>query len=186
MALTSQQEAFARAVAEGKSQAEAYRTAYPRSNDWKDSAVWSEASRLMAAPKVSARVAELRAEISKAAQVEVVQVVKELAAVTFSDVRALFDANGSLLPIHALPDSVAAAVSSVKVVTKRVPGTDPVEVEHVTEIKLWDKNSAADKLMKHLGGYEKDNKQGAEELARAITKITRRVVDPAGGGEADD
>lgn len=175
MALTSRQEAFARAVAEGKSQAEAYRTAYPKSERWKDAAVWSAASRLMVDSKVSARVAELRAEIAKAAQVEVVQVVKELAAVTFSDVRALFDANGNLLPIHELPDSVAAAVSSVKVVTKRIPGTDPVEVEHVAEIKLWDKNSAADKLMRHLGGYEKDNKQGGAGLAEAITLIVSGV-----------
>lgn len=173
--LTPQREAFAQAVASGKSQAEAYRLAYPKSVGWKDSAVWVAASKLMADGKVSVRVAELRAEIAKAAQVEVVQVVKELAAVTFSDVRALFDANGNLLPIHALPDSVAAAVSSVKVVTKRIPGTDPVEVEHVAEIKLWDKNSAADKLMRHLGGYEKDNKQAGAAAAEAIKLVINGV-----------
>lgn len=181
--LTPQREKFAQAVAAGKSQAEAYRLAYPKSEKWKPETIHQAASRLMADSNVCARVAELRAEIAKAAQVEVVQVVKELAAVTFSDVRSLFDVNGNLLPIHALPDSVAAAVSSVKVVTKRIPGTDPVEVEHVAEIKLWDKNSAADKLMRHLGGYEKDNKQGADALVEAVTKITRRVIDPAGGSD---
>ena len=64
-ALTSQQEAFALEVASGKSQAEAYRTAYPKSKAWKDSTVWEQASRLMALAKVSARVASHRTELAQ-------------------------------------------------------------------------------------------------------------------------
>jgi hypothetical protein len=63
--LTPQQEAFALLVASGKSQAEAYRTAYANSTVWKDSTVWERASRLSAKPEVIARVAEHRADLAK-------------------------------------------------------------------------------------------------------------------------
>lgn len=58
--LTGKQEAFAQAVAAGKSLADAYREAYDCSRS-KDSTVYPRASRLMASGKVKARVAELRA-----------------------------------------------------------------------------------------------------------------------------
>lgn len=63
--LTPRQEAFALSVASGKSQAEAYRCAYPKSTAWKDTAVWQQASRLMALPHVASRVAEHRADLAK-------------------------------------------------------------------------------------------------------------------------
>ena len=63
MSLTPAQEQFAQLVASGKSQSEAYRTAYPKSQAWKDEAVWSQASRLM--PKVSARIEQIRAELAE-------------------------------------------------------------------------------------------------------------------------
>lgn len=61
--LTHQQEAFARAVAEGSNQSAAYRLAYPKSRAWKDSAVWPQASRLLATPKVSARITAIRFDL---------------------------------------------------------------------------------------------------------------------------
>lgn len=65
--LTPQQERFAQEVANGKSQAEACRIAYPRSAAWKPGALWSKASTLMATEKVSRRVASLREELEKRA-----------------------------------------------------------------------------------------------------------------------
>lgn len=65
MTLTPKREKFAQCVADGMSQAEAYRTAYPRSLAWNQATVHQAASRLMANGKVSARVAELRAEVAK-------------------------------------------------------------------------------------------------------------------------
>ncbi len=62
MKITPAQEHFAQLVAGGKSQSEAYQTAYPKAQAWKDEAVWSQASRLM--PKVSARIDAIRAELA--------------------------------------------------------------------------------------------------------------------------
>ena len=62
MSLTPQQEAFAQAVASGKSQSEAYRIAYPGSEKWKPEALWANSSALMA--KVSVRVYAIRKELA--------------------------------------------------------------------------------------------------------------------------
>lgn len=65
--LTIKQEAFALNVAQGSSQADAYRTAYlPR--EMKPSTLWAEASRLASHPKVSARIEELKQEAERMRQ----------------------------------------------------------------------------------------------------------------------
>lgn len=67
MILTPKQEKFAQAVASGMTQAAAYREAYPKSTEWKDSTVWSKASVLMSEDKVLERVAGLQSEGAKIA-----------------------------------------------------------------------------------------------------------------------
>jgi len=57
--LTAKQESFAAAVASGKTQADAYRSAYAAEN-MKENSVWTNASKLMADAKVAQRVEELR------------------------------------------------------------------------------------------------------------------------------
>ena len=62
--LTANQEAFVQKIIEGMSQAEAYRSAYPKQR-MSDKTVWEAASRLMNNSKVLARLAELRNELAK-------------------------------------------------------------------------------------------------------------------------
>lgn len=64
MSLSAKRELFAQHVASGKSQAEAYRIAYPKSLGWKPDTVWSKASTLMADGKVSERVDAIRSELA--------------------------------------------------------------------------------------------------------------------------
>ena len=59
MALTPKQENFARYVAEGKTQADAYRMAYDCENSSNDT-IYSRASELMRDGQISARVEELK------------------------------------------------------------------------------------------------------------------------------
>ncbi len=63
MSLTPRQEKFAQAIVSGHNQSDAYRISYPKSLKWKDYSVAIEASRMMAKPNVSLRVAKLRAPI---------------------------------------------------------------------------------------------------------------------------
>lgn len=63
--LNPREEKFAQGVADGLSQAEAYRQAYPSAAKWKDKTVWSRASEMMGRSEVLGRVEELRAELAK-------------------------------------------------------------------------------------------------------------------------
>ena len=63
--LTQNQELYAQARSRGLTQRQAYREAYPRSRNWKDSAVDSAASRLEANSKVSARLETLNKQSAK-------------------------------------------------------------------------------------------------------------------------
>jgi hypothetical protein len=77
-------ERFAVLVAEGRSQADAYREVYPKSKRWKYDAVYPMASEL--ARKVSVRVRELQAELAKRSAIEKEEVVRFLSAVVWTPV----------------------------------------------------------------------------------------------------
>ena len=65
MILTPKQERFAQEVASGKSQTEAYRIAFNVRPTTKPESVQVSACKLMAEPKVTQRVQELREEVAK-------------------------------------------------------------------------------------------------------------------------
>ena len=65
--LTWQQESFAQILASGRSQADAYRAAYPGSQEWKPEALYAAASALAADHKVSIRAKTLKAIITQQA-----------------------------------------------------------------------------------------------------------------------
>jgi phage terminase small subunit len=62
--LTAKQEKFVQGIIEGKSQAEAYRSAYPNQK-MSDKTIWEKASTLMRKDKVVARLNELREQMMK-------------------------------------------------------------------------------------------------------------------------
>lgn len=147
MSLTPQREAFAAALAQGMTQAAAYRIAYPKSTKWADSALWSEASRVAADPKVSARVAELVGQAAKANEVTVERVVREFARLAFSSPRAMFNEDGSPKKITDLTDDEAAAVAGFEVVSV---GNAILGEGQVVKVKLADKRAALADLGRHL------------------------------------
>lgn len=67
--LTPKQEAFAQFVAQGETQSEAFRKAYPRSRKWMAKSVHERASELANFSKVVARIAELRAPAVEAMRI---------------------------------------------------------------------------------------------------------------------
>lgn len=106
---------------------------------------------------VQAAIAEAKQVRSERTHITQDRVLLEIARLAFNDPRRAFDASGNLLPVQQWPDEVAAAVSSIKV--KRVmEGENQVEV---SEIKFWDKGKQIEIAGKHLGIFEKDNKQKA-------------------------
>jgi len=139
-------EMFAQEIAKGETTEKAYaKVGYveDHANSW----------RLRARPEIKARVQELIEAGAEQAEVTIGRVISELAKIGFSDIRSLFNENGALKRIEDLGDDAAAALSSVEVVTRRLPGGEDAEVEHVAKIKLWDKRAALVDLGKHLGMF---------------------------------
>lgn len=76
--LTPKQEAFALKYAECSNATKAYRSAYEVGKDTKDETVWSEASRLLSDPKVTARILELQKQAQELCMVTVASITDEL------------------------------------------------------------------------------------------------------------
>lgn len=113
-------------------------------------------SRLLTDVVVADAVKKEAAEAVAIAGLSVERTLIEVARLAYSDPRNLFDAEGNLIPLHQLSDDAAASIASVDV--------DEITVGELTigktkKIKVWDKNAALEKAMKHLGMFEKDNSQ---------------------------
>lgn len=139
MKLTPKQEDFAQAVASGKTQSDAYRSAYGAEKT-KAASVQQSASRVMANVKVSSRVAELREPAVKKAQMTLESHLDDLKGLRnmavkkeqFSAAIAAEVARGKASGLYVekvavtgnLFDSLLATVngSSLKVVPDEQPG----------------------------------------------------------------
>lgn len=168
--LTPQQEAFAQAVASGKSLAEAYRIAYPASLKWKPDSVHQSASKLMADPKVSPRVAELRGAAADRAELDAAEIIREIRRLAVSDIAGIMHDDGRVKLPHELDPATRAAVASFK-----------IDEYGRIEYKFWDKGAALEKAAKIKGLYELDNKQKTDPLADVLKTLGGNVLGPNRG-----
>jgi phage terminase small subunit len=168
-------ELFAQGISKGMTAIEANEAAGFEPDD-------GNASRRRNDPAVVARIDELLEDAARVAGIDTVRVMKELGRLGFSDLRQAFDGGRLKMP-EDWSDDLAASVASVKVVT-RSAGKDAdgnPQVEYVTEIKAWDKNSALEKLGKHLKMFverhELTGKDG-EKLAEPpnVTDLAKAIV----------
>lgn len=181
MALTTKQEAFCVAVAKGDMTASAaYRAAY-NAEGMSPKTVNEKACRLLAQDKIGTRIAELRLPALLENRVTVSETMHQLGCVLRSDPRRLFRADGSMIPVHELDTETALAIASVEVVEEfEGKGEDRKLSGYTKKIKFWDKNSAIEKAMKHLGQFEKDNAQQRESLAIQVNLVgAERAAAPA-------
>lgn len=162
--LTNKQEAFCVAYIELGVISDAYRRAYNSTAPGQTAN--TEGRRLLAMPKIKARVAQLRAPALKAAALTVERTIQGVRRICEVDPRRFFRDDGTMVPPSQWDEDMAAAVSFVKaipVLLKGKRGSKPT-IGYTYELKFWDKNAGLDKAMKHLGLFEKDNAQSRESL----------------------
>lgn len=168
-------ERFAQELAKGKTADEAYVAAGYKENR-------HNASRLKTNEHITDRVDEILGKAAERVEITQARVLDELAKIGFSDIRKLFTGGGSLRRIEDLDDDAAACLASVEVVTRRVPGGEADEVEHVAKIKTWDKRAALVDIGKHLGMFkervEHTGKDGGPIQTEDMTpnEIARRIA----------
>lgn len=107
-------------------------------------------------PGIAAAISEALAERSSRTEVTADRVVMELARIGFADLRGVFTEGGFLKSPVDWDDALGHSISSVEVITRPnglVDEDGNPEIERVHKFRLWDKNSALEKLAKHLGMY---------------------------------
>jgi len=178
--LTEKQEKYCQHYLISGNQSTAYRIAYD-AEAMNQNSVGVEACKLHADPRISLRIKELQKEAYERNKIEIDEIIQTLAGMVRFDIADLYDENGALLQIKQIPLHARQMISELYV--DEIKMQDAV-IGHSKKIKTINKLDAVEKLMKHLGGYEKDNKQKkitvdlssltTQELverAKAISKI---------------
>ena len=168
--LTTKQELFAQLYVKLNDASKAYRQVYNCAKS-KDTTIWRNAKELVDNAKVAARIAEIQGKLVEELDISPRRTIEELARIAFADLRQLFDADGNILSLDQWPDNLVPAIQSVKV----RQGKNGVVI---TEVKFWSKIAALDALAKHLGLFEKDNRQKGEaamSVAEAIAAAQREA-----------
>lgn len=135
------------------------------------------ACRLLKIVKIQQELKERRVVLADKFSLTTESVLRELAMLVHADPRKAFDTDGKLLPVHEWPDEVAAMIASVDV-DELFSGSGK-EREHIgftKKIKVWDKNSAIDKAMRHLGMFGEDNKQKSDPVMEMLALIAANPV----------
>lgn len=130
------------------------------------------AVRLLTEPRIAALVAEKVERAQAISGLTLDRTLQEVARLAYFDPRTLYRDDGNLKRPDEWDDDTAAAVASVEALEEyEGRGEDRELVGYTKKIKLWDKNAALDKAMRHLGAYEKDNSQRGPDLALQVVLV---------------
>jgi phage terminase small subunit len=110
----------------------------------------SSGSRLLTYAKIQARIQELMDERAKRVQVESDGILLELSRVGYSDVRGLYNDDGTVKHPTEWPTDLARAVASIEVEELfEGSGDSRTWIGYTKKVKFWPKNNALELLGKH-------------------------------------
>jgi phage terminase small subunit len=127
------------------------------------------ASRLLSNAKVQQAIQEKEKIAAKRLDVNTENVLRATSAVAFSDIRKLFNSDGSPKSIQELDDETAAAIQSIEIGQMMSEGK---VVGRLCKIKLCDKNAAQERLFKHLGLFRKQSGPQSEVSNLTVTFVS--------------
>ncbi len=158
--LTIKQENFCQAYIRHGNKSAAYREAYDISG-MAQRTIWGKALVVGKNAGVIARIEELQQEAQARNNITLDEIIQELAAIVRFDIADLYDDNGALKNIADMPKATRQMIQQLdisEVYGRNSEGVRDV-VGAVKKVKTYSRTDAIEKLMKHLGGYEKDNQQ---------------------------
>lgn len=181
--LTDQQKRFVSEYIKDRNATAAYKRAGYRGTG---NVAEVNAARMLRNAQVRAAVNfELEKVISKAEEstgITLERVVKEIGKLAFFDPRAMFNEDGSPKSITELGDNEAAALAGFEMLEQfEGSGADRVFVGHLKKFKLSERKAGLDMLMKHLGGYAKDNEQKSQPIVEALASFTASLHERRAG-----
>lgn len=117
-----------------------------------------QASRLLTNANVQAYISQLRLDIQERNKITVDEIVTELANMFRVDPKDIYEEDGTVRNLSDMTRDVRFSIKSIQITEQRL-GEEGMIIETKRKVELYSKLDAAEKLMKHLGGYEKDNSQ---------------------------
>lgn len=154
--LTVKQEKFCQAYVKLGDKSAAYREAYSTSQ-MKPETINRKAFELYNVGKITARIENLQEEIAERNRLSIDDLVQSLSYMVKFDISDLYDQSGSLRNIHDIPKNARLMIEQLDTLEEK--GGQGEIVGYTKKIRTIKKLDAIEKLMKHLGGYERDNKQ---------------------------
>ena len=121
--------------------------------------------------------AEMLAQVQEETGISLKRTLEFIARGAYYDPRKFFKPNGELVPITELDDETATALAGFEATEIGGHG-EKAELRYISKAKLADRKGYLDMLMKHQGGYAKDNEQGGEAAAKALAGLVVRFVEP--------
>lgn len=118
-----------------------------------------KASQLLGIVKVQERIKELQSKIGERLEITADMVVKELWALGVYNVKDFVKDDNTIERLSSLEREVVKPVTGIKVTEKTVHFEGGEEKTVTTELKLADKRAALVDVGRHIGIFEKDNKQ---------------------------
>lgn len=134
------------------------------------------ASRMLKNPKIQELIQERRDALAEALDVDQTRVLRELAIISFSDIRRYFrmaaDGYLEVCDLTELPRELSAAIESFQMI--RTPQPDGLPDKVTMRLKLHSKTRGIEMLGRHLGLFEADEaqrrKKDVESLAALIAE----------------
>ena len=167
--LTPKEEAFCIAVLAERNPSDAYRTAY-KPQRAKAKTIHEMASRLIAKPKVRARIEMLMQPVIERAQFSRKEWLEALVRIIRADIRKMFDSYGKPLPITDLEDNEAAAIEAFAVYSDVIGSRDE---RHgggsVLKVQLVDQLKALELYGKAMGYFAERGDLAATGTATTLT-----------------
>lgn len=122
-------------------------------------------------PLIAAYIAAELKKRSEATGITAERVLREMGRIAFADIREFYKEDGSLKSVTELGDDAAAAMAGMDI-EELFDFSDrkKTQVGIVKKIKLHAKVTALDQLARHLGMFERDNRQRDSKIKVTIKK----------------
>lgn len=171
MEITDKQKAFCHAYVELNDKNKAYRQAYD-ADAMNSNSVNVAAQEVFKNPTVTLYIEQLQSELRERNKIKIDDVIGVLADMIRFDISELYDENDNLKSIHDIPKSHRQMIASIK--SDHLYGGKEI-IGETKEVKTLNKLDVIEKFMKHLGGYEKDNKQKSIEINLSTEERFKRI-----------
>lgn len=175
--LTPKQEAFAWDIANKTYDYawEAYSAAYNTKN-WTKNALYVEACKALAHPKIILRIKELEKKIKDKEKVTLDEIIVKLSQRVEMDIREMFNDDNTLKNIKDLTKEQAMFLKDFEVQEIWGPTGDKGKtvIGTLKKVKMESIKDMLDMLVRHYGGYAKD-KENAGGNIEAIRELVQEL-----------